>query len=69
MHESDRHTALADRRRYALDGTQTDISASEDAGNTRFEQKGITVIRPFPRPHYIVTGQHISECIASNFRW
>jgi hypothetical protein len=69
VHKSDGHTTLADCGRNAFDRAQAHIAASENAGDTRLEQKGITVVRPPPRLHHVVTGQHVATTIARDFGW
>ena len=46
MHEGDRHAALADRRRDALDGAGADVAAREDARDARLEEVGVAVEIP-----------------------
>ena len=49
MHEGDRHAALADCGRDALDGGEAHVPAREDAGDARLEEVRIPVERPVPR--------------------
>ena len=65
--KSDGHAALADCGRNAFDRAQAHIAASENAADTRLEQKGIAVVRPPPRLHHVVTGQNVAAGIARDF--
>jgi hypothetical protein len=46
VHEGDSHAALADRRRNALDGTESDVAAGEDARDARLEEVRVPVELP-----------------------
>jgi hypothetical protein len=54
--ESDRHAAFPDCGRNALDLARPYIAAREDAGDARFEQVRIPIVRPVPGFHRIVSG-------------
>ena len=67
--ESDRHAAFSDRRRNALDLARPYIAAREDAGDARFKQERIPIVRPAPGFHRIVSGHDIPVCIARDLSW
>ena len=48
VHEGDRHAALADCRRDALHGAESDVAAGEDARDARLEEVRVPVELPRP---------------------
>ena len=67
--EGDRHAAFADRGGNALDRARPHVAAREDAGDARFEQVRIAIVRPAPGFHRIVSGQDIAARIARDLGW
>ena len=48
VHERDRHAALADGGRDALDRAEADVPAGEDAGHAGLEQVRVALLLPAP---------------------
>src|SRR5207244_6703695 len=64
--ERDRHAALADRGRDALDRSVADVTAGEDARHARLEQIGITLELPGAAGRHVRAGQHEAARIESD---
>src|SRR6185437_14800970 len=59
VHEGDRHAALADGRRHALDGPEADVAAGEDAGDARLEQVRVALELPAVGARQLRAGEHV----------
>src|SRR6185437_3566464 len=68
VHEGDRHAALADGRRHALDGPEADVAAGEDAGDARLEQVRVALELPAVGARQLRAGEHVPAPVAGDLR-
>ena len=60
MHEGDGHAALAYRSGDALDGTEADVSAGEDARDARLQEERVPVELPPSGDADVGAGEHVA---------